>query len=126
LGFKLPLDGLNNTKLWVLQSSQNDVLGVAGLEIYGIQGLLRSVAVNKNFQHKGYGALLVNHIIAEAKKSKVAVLFLLTTTAVVFFKKLGFKEEYREKVVGRIAESVEFKSACPKTAVLMRLNLPPL
>ena len=47
LGFKLPLDGLEETKLWVLQLNNGEVVGVAGLEIYGNQGLLRSVAVTR-------------------------------------------------------------------------------
>ncbi len=121
--FKLPLDGLNNTKLWVLQSNQGLVIGVAGIEICGKQGLLRSVAVKKDLHCQGYGTLLVNHVTAEAKKSNIGELFLLTTTAPIFFKKLGFQEESREKVADGITESVEFKSACPKTAVLMRLTL---
>jgi hypothetical protein len=45
LGYKLPLDGLEGTKLWVLQMSGGEVVGVAGLELYSNQGLLRSVAV---------------------------------------------------------------------------------
>lgn len=123
LSFKLPLDGLDETKLWVLHSNQNDVLGVAGLEIYGTQGLLRSVAVKKDLQRHGFGTLLINHVITETKKDKVADLFLLTTTAPAFFKKLGFKEKNRAKVSSGIVESIEFKSACPKTAVLMSLKL---
>jgi N-acetylglutamate synthase-like GNAT family acetyltransferase len=123
LGFKLPLDGLEETKLWILQSGDGEVMGVAGLEVYGKQGLLRSLAVKGQLHNQGLGKALVNHVIGEAKKKGVIDLFLLTTTAPKFFEKLGFKEESREKVTGLIAESVEFKSACPKTAVLMRLKL---
>ncbi len=67
--------------------------------------------------------MLVKHVITEAKNSKVEDLFLLTTTEPAFFKKIGFREESREKVTGSITESVEFKSACPKTAVLMNLKI---
>jgi amino-acid N-acetyltransferase len=122
-GFKLPLDGLEETKLWVLEGSNGKVLGVAGLEVYGNQGLLRSVAVIKDRHNRGYGTSLVNHVIGEAKRSRMQDLFLLTTTAPAFFKKLGFKEESREKVAGSITNSVEFKNACPKTAILMRLSM---
>jgi amino-acid N-acetyltransferase len=121
--FKLPLDGLEETKLWVLELSNSEVVGVAGLELYGNQGLLRSVAVIKGMYNQGYGTFLSNYVIGEAKKSQIQDLFLLTTTAPAFFKKLGFKEESREKVVGNITNSVEFKSACPKTAILMRLSM---
>jgi N-acetylglutamate synthase-like GNAT family acetyltransferase len=121
--FKLPQDGLYKTKLWVLQLSNGVVAGVAGLELYGKNGLLRSVAVIKNMQNQGYGTTLTSFVIEEAKNGGVMDLFLLTTTAAEFFKKLGFKMENREKIVGGIKDSVEFKSACPKTAVLMRLSL---
>ncbi len=33
LGYKLPLDGLEETKLWVLELSSGEVVGVAGLEV---------------------------------------------------------------------------------------------
>jgi N-acetylglutamate synthase-like GNAT family acetyltransferase len=122
-GFKLPLDGLEETKLWVLLSSNGEVVGVAGLEVHDNQALLRSVAIIKSIQNQGYRTSLVNFIISEAKKSKVQDLFLLTTTVSAFFKILGFREEKREKVAGSITNSVEFKSACPKTAILMCLSL---
>jgi amino-acid N-acetyltransferase len=121
-GFKLPLDGLEETKLWVLQSSNGEVVGVAGLEVHDSQGLLRSVAVIKSMHNQGFGTSLVNYVIGEAKKSQVQDLFLLTTTATAFFRKLGFKGESREKVAGSITNSAEFKSACPKTAIFMRLS----
>lgn len=123
LGFKLPLDELEETKLWILQSGTDEIAGVAGLEVYGEQGLLRSVAVKGQLQNQGLGRVLVDHVVGEAKKSGVVDLFLLTITAPKFFEKLGFEEEDRKKVIGKIAESVEFKSACPKTAVLMHLKL---
>ncbi len=122
-GFKLPLDGLENSKMWVLQESNGSIHGVAGLEVWGGKGLLRSVAVNKNLQNQGYGSSLVKHVINEARKNGIRELLLLTTTAPDLFRKLGFKEDNRENVTGSITNSMEFKSACPKTAILMRLSL---
>ena len=123
LGYKLPLDGLEGTKLWVLELGGGEVVGVAGLELYGHQGLLRSVAVADSMHNRGYGAALANYVMSEARKGRVQELCLLTTTAPEFFKKLGFKKESREKIVGSIVDSVEFKSACPKSAILMHLPL---
>ncbi len=97
MGYKLPLDGLEGTKLWVLELGGGEVVGVAGLELYGNQGLLRSVAVADSMHNRGYGAALANYVICEARKSRVQELFLLTTTAPEFFKKLGFKEEKPRK-----------------------------
>lgn len=121
--FKLPLDGLEDSRMWVLQESNGSVQGVAGLELWEGKGLLRSVAINKNLQNRGYGSALVKYVIGEAKKSGIHELLLLTTTAPDFFRKLGFREDDRENVTGSITDSVEFKGACPKTAVLMRLSL---
>lgn len=121
-GFKLPLDGLEGSRMWVLQESNGSVQGVAGLEVWEGKGLLRSVAVNKNLQNRGYGSSLVEYVINEAKKNGIHELLLLTTTAPDFFRKLGFKEDYRENVTGSITNSTEFEGACPKTAILMRLS----
>lgn len=123
VGFGLPLDGLAAAELWVLESSDGAVVGAAGLETYGVQGLLRSVAVAKDLQGRGWGAFLVSFVVGEARKRRVQDLFLLTTTASGFFGKLGFREARRETVTGMVVDSVEFKSACPKTAVLMHLRL---
>ncbi len=71
LGFKLPLDGLEKTKLWVLESSNGKVIGVAGLEVYGDQGLLRSLVVINSMHNQGYGTALANHVIEEAKTSDI-------------------------------------------------------
>ena len=73
LGDKLPLDRLKN-RLWILQLS-SEVVGVAGLEVYGNQGLLRSVTVIKGKRNQGYGAALANYGIGEAKKSRVQLIF---------------------------------------------------
>ena len=122
-GFELPLDGLEDSRVWVLQENDGSLQGVAGLEVWEEKGLLRSVAVNKNLQNRGYGSSLVKHVINEAKKNGIHELLLLTTTTPDFFRKLGFKEVNREIVTGRINNSMEFKGACPKTAILMRLSL---
>jgi amino-acid N-acetyltransferase len=108
--------------MWVLTDINGNIFGTAGLEIYGHKGLLRSVAVRKNLSNSDYGTYLVNHVIDEARRSGVHELFLLTTTAPVFFRKLGFKDD-RKRVAGSITNSAEFKSSCPRTAILMRFSL---
>ena len=115
--------GWNQPSCGFFRLNEGAVVGVAGLETYGGQGLLRSVAVAEGMQGKGYGVLLVKNVVDQAKKLRVEELFLLTTTASGFFEKLGFQAISREEAVGGITGSVEFRSACPKTAVLMHLKL---
>lgn len=68
LEYKLPLDELEEAKLWVLELSGGEVVGVAGLELYGNQGLLRSVAVADGMHNRGYGAALANYVIVRQRR----------------------------------------------------------
>jgi amino-acid N-acetyltransferase len=47
----------------------------------------------------------------------------LTTTAERFFPKFGFEPIDREQVPPSVRESVEFQSACPASAIVMRKRL---
>jgi amino-acid N-acetyltransferase len=49
--------------------------------------------------------------------------FLLTTTAGQFFPKFGFERIERDQVPSSVRMSVEFQSACPASAIVMRKQL---
>ena len=49
--------------------------------------------------------------------------FLLTTTAERFFPQFGFEQIDREQVPPSVRASVEFQSACPASAIVMRKQL---
>jgi arsenate reductase len=49
---------------------------------------------------------------------------LLTTTAEAFFTHIGFARIDRADVPAALLQSVEFRGACPSTAVIMRRALP--
>jgi amino-acid N-acetyltransferase len=51
--------------------------------------------------------------------------FLLTTTAERFFPRFGFEEIARDEVPASVQASVEFQSACPASAIVMRKRLAP-
>jgi amino-acid N-acetyltransferase len=119
----LPRGGLDDAELWCAKGEGGRVLGVAGLETWGRQGLLRSVAVDKDRRKEGVGTSLVKQIIAEARKKKMSEVFLITETAPLFFERLGFNAVDRSRVRGGVLDSVEFKEACSETAPVMRLDL---
>jgi len=50
---------------------------------------------------------------------------LLTTTAADFFPKFGFEPIARADVPASVQSSIEFTSACPATATVMRKTLAP-
>ena len=51
------------------------------------------------------------------------LVFLLTTTAERFFPKFGFEQIARDDVPPSVQASVEFRSACPASAIVMRKRL---
>lgn len=120
----LPIEGVseNIDNFLVARDLEGQLIGVAGVEVYGESGLLRSVAVSVEHRGQGLGQLLVKGCIAQAKKQRVRRLYLLTETAEKFMKRFGFRRTERELVDTALQSSEEFKGACPDTAVTMLLE----
>lgn len=122
----LPLAGLGEhiaTMLVAREGSQ--VVGTAALEIYDAAALLRSVAVDSGQQGRGLGHELTEAALRLAWAHGAQQVFLLTTTAERFFPRFGFEAITRADVPAAVQASVEFQSACPASAVVMRKSLAP-
>jgi amino-acid N-acetyltransferase len=96
------------------------IVGTAALELYEDGALLRSVAVDQAERGSGLGRLLTERAIGEARARELAAIYLLTTTAEDYFTRLGFAAVTREDVPDSVRASVEFQSACPASATVMR------
>lgn len=96
------------------------IVGTAALELYEGGALLRSVAVDEGERGGGLGRLLTERAISEADARELAAVYLLTTTAEEYFTRFGFAVVAREDVPHSLRASVEFQSACPATATVMR------
>ena len=68
----------------------------------------------------GIGRAVALRLAAEHRAPTV---FLLTTTAERFFPKFGFQPITRDDVPPSVQASVEFRSACPASAIVMRKHL---
>jgi amino-acid N-acetyltransferase len=101
----------------------SELVGVAGLEVCCDNALLRSVAVNPEWRARGVGHELVRRVVCEAEGRGIRALYLLTQTAEHFFPKFGFEHVDRDAVPAEIAQTLEFKSACPSSAVAMVKSL---
>ncbi len=120
----LPLAGVDDrvqTMLVVRDESQ--IVGTAALELYGDGALLRSVAVDSRRQGQGLGHELTEAALQLALTHGVEHVFLLTTTAEAFFQRLGFETIARDAVPASVQTSIEFQSACPASAIVMRRRL---
>ena len=120
----LPTEGLAEwlERFWIADH-EGRVVGVAGMEHYGDGGLLRSVAVAREWQGSGIGRALIDRVLEEGRAAGVRDVYLLTTTAEHYFPRLGFVCITRGEVPDWVQTSVEFTSACPSSAVVMKKRL---
>jgi len=66
---------------------------------------------------------LTDAAIRLARDLQVPAIYLLTTTADRYFPKFGFEPIQRADVPPMVQTSVEFTSACPSSATVMRKSL---
>jgi amino-acid N-acetyltransferase len=121
---RLPLDGAQEYLAdFILAWRDGELIGTTGLESYGNTALLRSVAVAETERGKGLGVALVQHVLDQAKQDGITSIVLLTETASEFFPRFGFRKIERDAAPAPVTASVEFQSACPLSATVMRLDL---
>ena len=101
------------------------VVGCAALELYGASALLPSVAVDSARRGQGLGRQLADRACDLGRARGARTVYLLTTTAGDFFPKLGFRTITRAEVDPAVRQSIEFTSACPADALVMRRELEP-
>ena len=121
---KLPVadlpEGLDN---FLVVIELNAVVGVAGIEVYGSYGLLRSLAVAPAHRNEGIAGKLISSIEAMAKQKELDALYLLTETAAEYFKSKGFTQITRAQVPAEVQTSSEFSHVCPVSAIVLTKNL---
>jgi len=121
---QLPLDGLDeHVETMIVAREESHVVGTAALELYADGALLRSVVVDPAVQGRRLGHKLTETALQMAQQHGVRAVFLLTTTAEAFFPKFGFEPVARADVPASVLASVEFRYACPASAVVMRKRL---
>ena len=120
----LPLAGVDeHVPTMLVARNGEQIVGTAALEMYQDGALLRSVAVEPHLQGRQLGHQLTDAALQLASNRGVTTVFLLTTTAERFFPRFGFEAIGREQVPPSVRASVEFQSACPASAIVMRKQL---
>lgn len=102
------------------------LVGGAGVERYGSDGLLRSLVVDPGFRDGGIGAALVERCLTHARVSGLTAVYLLTLTAGHYFPRFGFVAAQRDEAPAPVRASIEFTQTCPSTATCMMLALGPV
>jgi amino-acid N-acetyltransferase len=108
---------------FLVAEDAGEIVACAGLEIYGPHALLRSVAVHPRNRNKGLGTFLVTRLVDQARRDGVRFVYLLTTTAEEYFRRLGFGPIGREDVDPALRQSAEFDERVCATARAMVLSI---
>jgi len=112
-------DGLPN---FLLAKADGELVGVAGLELFGPVGLLRSVAVSPVHRGKGIAGQMVEQLLAGADQQQLQEVYLITTTADRYFDRYGFTPVDRRQVPEAIQQTRQFSGLCPSSAIVMKRN----
>jgi len=117
----LPVDDLKAhvKSLWVARH-EGRIVGSVALELYADGALLRSAAVSDECRGHGVGGQLTRVALQAADERHLPAVYLLTTTADGYFPRFGFERITRDDVPAGVKSSVEFRSACPASAIVMR------
>ncbi|MBU1050870.1 GNAT family N-acetyltransferase [Candidatus Bipolaricaulota bacterium] len=99
------------------------LVGVIGLEVYGSQALVRSLAVAQQARSQGIAACLASYAQTRALSMGVCTLFALTTTAQTWLEKQGYAVLDRAQVPDVIRSSAQFRELCPASAVCLAKSI---
>jgi len=108
---------------FVVAEDGGAIVATAGLEVYGRAALLRSVAVRPDHQGRGLAQLLVRRLLERARAGGITQVFLLTTTAEEYFRRMGFEAIGDSTVDPAVRASKEFGDCCCVGAHAMKLEL---
>jgi amino-acid N-acetyltransferase len=104
---------------------KGDLLGVVGLEQYGQDALLRSLAVRAAERGGGVGSALVSCAEQYAVEQGVRTMYLLTTTASDFFYRRDYRHLPRRAAPAQIASTEQFAKLCPTSSFFMAKSMGP-
>jgi len=106
----LPPEGIAEAMeyFWVARAGER-IVGTVGLEVYDDLALLRSLAVTPARQRTGLGRALTETALSYLTTRQFRAVYLLTTTAEVFFARHGFCIVARDAVPAGVQQSVEFQ-----------------
>lgn len=93
--------------------------GIVGVELLGDDALLRSLAVREAKRKAGIGATLVSHAEEFARSQGARNLYLLTTTAALFFARHGYIAASKRDAPESVRRTREFAEICPDSSTFM-------
>ncbi len=121
----LPVDGvLEHFDRFLVAAKGENRIGCIGMEVYGEDVLLRSLAVAREERNAGIGAALLARAIEEARSAGGRTAWGLTTFGKKgLFDRFGFRVVPRSGAPPGLSRSSQFRGVCPESAVLIAMAL---
>ncbi len=95
-------------------------VAVAGLEDYGVAGLIRSVASHPGWRSRGLATTLVRALIERSRALGHRAVYLRTATAEGYFTRFGFRRVTLQEVTPAVLASDQFQGqGCRSTAIMV-------
>lgn len=114
--------GVNIGDFFVARQDDN-LIGTAGMERYGRDALLRSVAVARAWRDHGVAQALLDAVLHHARSAGFVRLYLLTQTAEGYFARHGFERIERATLPAGVSASAQVQTLCPASAKVMVRSL---
>ncbi len=105
---------------FIVACEHGRLIGCAGLQVAGEDGLVRSMAVHWTRRNAGLGSRLHRRLLFEAVLAGVKTLYVVTTTAEDFFAGHGFRKIAAKEVPAALQASEEFTAFVPGGSTVMR------
>lgn len=119
----LPHIGIEEMQVLAHFGKQGELIGILGVEDFGGDRLLRSLAVSPSHQSRGIGTALVTHLLAISGGMNRR-LYLFTENAQRFMARFGFEVIPAAQVPDTIRSSPVIAGHCIERASAMMLSLP--
>ena len=110
---------------FIAASESGRLIGCAGLQVAGPDGLVRSMAVDWTRRNAGLGSRLHARLLFEAALAGVRTLYVVTSTAEDFFAGHGFRKIAAHAVPPELQRSEEFAAFVPGGSAVMARPVSP-
>ena len=114
-----------SSQRFIVASEAGRLIGCAGLQVAGQDGLVRSMAVHWTRRNAGLGSRLHERLLFEALLAGVKRLWVVTTTAEDFFAGHGFRKVAAGDVPLELQASDEFTAFVPGGSTVMSRPVSP-
>jgi amino-acid N-acetyltransferase len=95
------------------------IIGTAGIERWGKDGLLRSFVMESESWNAQVGLDLIKVVMSLARNEQLECLYLMTSSSQPFFTYLGFQQVGWDQVPDDVKQSSHFESYNPENAAIM-------